>query len=149
MHIVSGVMGVASFAVFLAGAGAALAQPGMVISGAAAMPGLPYGPVAPYAYGMYAPWGPCPSGRCADSASVRRYIAREIRLQELRNAPGVPVGGGFTPPGESPYGAPRYLPPPTPESELQPSYRGSGDVRPEYRDAGEAIAKPWNPAGSR
>jgi hypothetical protein len=125
-----------------AGPGAALAQAGVVVGGAVARLPFPYGPVAPYAYGVYAPWGPCPAGRCADPASVRRYIAREIRFQELRSAAEAPAGGGFARPGESPFSAPRYLPPPTPDSEIQPRYQGSGDLLPEFREAGQAIVRP-------
>ena len=139
MHSMGRILVLVAFAV---GPGAALAQAGLVVGGAVVRPAFPYGPVPFYAFGAYAPWGPCPAGRCADPASVRRYIAREIRFQELRSAAEAPAGSGFARPGESPFSAPRYLPPPTPESEIQPRYGGSGDLLPEFRDAGQAIVRP-------
>ena len=132
----------------LGGPGDLAAQGAVAVGGGAKWVRPGYGPVAPYAYGMYAPWplyapwGPCGAGFCGDSIALRRYIAREIRRQELGNAPDADVGAGFARPGESPFGAPRYLPPPTPASEIQPRYQGSGDVLPQFRDAGQAIPRP-------
>jgi len=135
-------------------AGAAFAQPGAAIGGAAGRAssvqvhgpyapywyGAPapywYGAYAPYGYGAYAPWGPCAAGLCGDGTWLRSAIRRELQQQELRRELELRAGGGVPPGGGSPYGAQRPPPPPTPESQLQPAYRGSGEVRPEYRDAG-------------
>ncbi len=99
-------------------------------------------PYASYAYRVpYAAWGVCAPGPCVDPIEVQRYVARELRLQALRNESPVSAPGGFARPGESPYAAPRYLPPATPDSEIQPAYRGSGEVRPEFRDAGQVLQR--------
>lgn len=121
---------------------AASAQPRVVVGVGAVWPGPVYPPpYGPYYYpygGIYAPWGPCASGFCGYGVDVRSAIRREFQQQELRReleqrANEVSSGGAA-----SPYAAPRYVPAPTPESQLQPRYRGSGEVRPEYRDSGKA-----------
>lgn len=148
MHLTRQALALLSSVVLVAAPGYVAAQGGVVVGGAAVWPGPAYGPVVPYGYGiyapwpLYAPWGPCGVGFCGDSIALRRYIARELRRQELADAPEAPSGGGFARPGESPFGPPRYLPPPTPDSEVQPRYQGSGEVLPQYRDAGQAIARP-------
>jgi hypothetical protein len=135
--------------VFLAVPMAVAAQAPVVIGGAAAWPRPAYAPpVAPYGYAiygpwpLYAPWDPCRAGACVDSFALRRYIAREIRRQELANLPESSGATAFARPGESPFGMPRYLPPPTPESEIQPRFRGSGEVLPRFRDAGQPLQQP-------
>ncbi len=108
------------------------------IGGAVVWPGPVYGPYAPYSYWGYTPWDPCLSGMCAYDAQLRRAVRREMQLQELRRELDMRAGDGFPAAGQSIYGVSRSPPPPTPESHLQPSYRGSGEVRPEYRSAGQA-----------
>ena len=75
-------------------------------------------------------------GPCVDDVQVRRAVRRELQLQELRRELELREGG-FPPGAGSAYGVDRPAPPPTPESHLQPRYRGSGEVRPEYRDTGQ------------
>jgi hypothetical protein len=96
-----------------------------------------YSPYWSYPYGVYAPWMTCAPGFCPDALELRRVIRRELQRQEnLRELE--ETQGGFSRPGESIRVIPRYLPPPTPDWQVQPGYRGSGDVRPEYGNAGRA-----------
>ncbi len=117
----------------------AVAQAGAAVGGVVGWPWPVYGPYGPYPYpyDAYAPWGPCAPGICVDGMDVRRAVRREMQLQELRRELELRAAGGFPGGGASPYGVPRDPPPPTPESHLQPQYRGSGDVRPEFRGAGQ------------
>lgn len=96
-----------------------------------------YGPYAPYPYGGFAPWASCMHWPCVDGGQLRRDFRREMRAQELRRT--LDLRADREAPRELQYfGMPRYLPPPTPESQVQPRYRGSGDVRPEYQHANQA-----------
>jgi hypothetical protein len=126
-------------AVLLLSPGAAFAQPGVVIVGRVGWPWPAYGPYWSYPYGAYAPWSACRRGFCPDDLWLLGAIRREMQQEELRRDLERRAGAGFPQGGESLYGVPRYLPPPTPESQLQPAYRGSGDVRPEYRNSGHAL----------
>ena len=118
--------------------GTAFAQPGAAIGGGVGWMWPGYGPNGPYPYGGYAPWSTCWPGPCADGIWLRSAIRRDLQQQELRRELERRAGAGFPQGGDSLYGAPRYVPPPTPESQVQPAYRGSGDVRPEYRNSGHA-----------
>ncbi|MGZ9031837.1 MAG: hypothetical protein ACXW2G_10710 [Burkholderiaceae bacterium] len=73
---------------------------------------------------------------CADNPHLRRAIQRELtqlehlreieeRAQRVLESYGTPL-----------YGAGRDWPPPTPEAQVQPSYRGSGEIRPEFSGTG-------------
>lgn len=125
--------------------GAGTVWPGPVVGPYPPYPyvGYPYGAYPypygayPYPYGAYAPWGPCLPGTCVDDIQLRRAVRRELERQELRRELEQREGGGYPRGTGGPYVAPRPAPPPTPESHLQPRYRGSGDVRPEYLDAGQ------------
>lgn len=114
----------ATLCVVLLGApSAALAQTDVVIGGGTVWQWPGYGPYASDPYGGFAPWVP----------QIRRDIRREMRSQDLRRELELRDGGGSPLGTGGLYGAPRYSPPPTPESQVQPRYRGSGDVRPEYQ----------------
>jgi len=92
-----------------------------------------------YPYNGYAPWWPCAVGPCANDLQVRRAVRRELQQQELRReieARQAAQSAGAPPDG--PGWIYRPPPPPTPESHLQPGYRGTGEIRPEYRDTGRA-----------
>ena len=100
-----------------------------------------YGPQAPYRFGWYGygwlgPWGPCGGGACVDDPYLRRAIRRELEQQEYLRELEERARRGFAP-VETLYGARRDWPPPTPEAQVQPAYRGSGEVRPEFSRAGE------------
>lgn len=147
MHIMRHALACFASAILGAAPGFAAAQGGVAVGGVWARPG--YGPGVPYVSGVYAPWplyapwwGPCGPRFCGDSVALRRYIAQEIRRQELAAGADSAGAGGFARPGESPFGPPRYLPPPTPQSEIQPRFQGSGEVLPQFREAGQPIARP-------
>jgi hypothetical protein len=130
-------------AALLAAPGAAFAQSDTAVGVGAVWPRPGYGPYGPYPYGPYpyggyGPWGPCLYGPCADNMELRRAVRRELQLQELRRE--LEQGSGYGPSssGGGGFGVRRDPPPPTPESEMQPRFRGSGEVRPEYRSAGQA-----------
>jgi hypothetical protein len=44
---------------------------------------------------------------------------------------------GFSAAGTPPYGVSRDQLPPTPEAQVQPGYLESGEIRPEFRSAGQ------------
>lgn len=148
MHIARQALAFFSGVVLGVAPGFAAAQGGVAVGGSAVWARPGYGPVAPYVSGvyapwpLYAPWGPCGARFCGDSIALRRYIAREIRRQELAAGADAAGAGGFARPGESPFGPPRYLPPPTPESEIQPRFQGSGEILPQFRETGQATARP-------
>ena len=106
------------------------------VGGAAVWYWPAYGPYLPYPYGIYAPWGPCAPGLCIDDAQVRGALRRELQRQELRRELELRDAAAAAAASAGIRDASRPPPPPTPESHLQPQYRGSGEVRPEYRDAG-------------
>jgi len=141
----------AVFAVALAAAGAAAsqAQAGASIAVGWGWPG--YGPYPPYRYGPYGygwigPWGPCGVGACVDDPYLRRAIRRELERLEYRREleeraqPGIPAAGTL------PYGMRPDWPPPTPEAQVQPAYRGSGEIRPEFHGAGQPRQDSVGPA---
>jgi hypothetical protein len=143
-----------SWVALLASAGgAALAQAQAAVAGGAGwsrpaygpFPPYPYAPYpylpyayGPYPYGGYSPWGPCVTGACFGDMEVRRAVRREMQVQELRRELDAQASGAAAGSTGSIHPEPRYLPPPTPESHLQPAYRGTGDVRAEYRGSGQA-----------
>jgi hypothetical protein len=100
--------------------------------------GWPVWPTYPFSYFSppYPPYlvpDPCyPYGTCTS-------LLREERLQRRRPlAPGesAPAGPDIWGNTGSPWGYVRRLPPPTPESQIQPRYRDSGTIRPEYAGGG-------------
>lgn len=130
---------VAVVAVVLAAAGStpSLAQ---VVAGTAVGWGWPgYGPYLPYRFWpqWYGWSGPCGAGLCVDNPYLRRAIQREVaQLEFLRELEGRAQRGDHA------YGRPLYLtrgdwPPPTPEAQVQPAYRDSGEIRPEFIATGQ------------
>ncbi len=126
-------------AVLLAATGAAPLR-AQVVVGTGFVWGWPtYGPNLSYRYGpQWFGWiGQCGAGLCVDSPSLRRAIQREIvqfeHLRDLqeRNQPSLHM-----------VGRPLHLagggwPPPTPDAHVQPAYRGSGEIRPEFSATGQ------------
>ena len=93
-----------------------------------------YLPSYPFAYPLYAYPDVCPSfGTCAgmwfyDRRQWRRPIAPDPTLptrQDIWDTTG------------SPWGYVRRLPPPTPESHIQPRYRDASTIRPEFVERGD------------
>ncbi len=115
-------------------------------AGMAVGPGLPAYPagVYYYPYGAFpGPYWDCARfGSCLGAAgsTARTYRERREEVRRQREEIATPKGPA-TPDlwdsDGSPWGYTRRLPPPTPESEIQPAYRDAGQVRPEYRDAGQ------------
>jgi hypothetical protein len=132
----------AVFAVVLAAAGAAQSRT-QVAAGVTVDWGWPgYGPRAPHRYGPYGygwigPWGPCGAGACVDDPYLRRAIRRELEQYEHLLELEERARRGFPSDGSPPYGTRRDWLPPTPEAQVQPEYRGSGEIRPEFNRAGQ------------
>jgi hypothetical protein len=101
-----------------------------------------HGPSVPYRYGAHwagrtGPWGPCSAGACVDSPYLRRAIQRELaQLEHLREVE-ERAQRGLQSYGPPMYGARGDWPPPTPEAQVQPAYRGSGEIRPEFSGFGQ------------
>jgi len=141
-HIVAAV-----FAGLLAATGATSSQ-AQVATGATIGWGWPaYDPHAPYRYGPYrhgsiGPWEHCGTSVCVDDRYLRRAIQRELeRFEHLRELE------ERTQRGPHLYGTPLYgargdWPPPTPEAQVQPAYRGSGEIRPEFSGTGQPRQDP-------
>jgi hypothetical protein len=125
-------------------AAAVVPSQAQVVAGATVGWGLAgYGPFVPYLYGPYGyrwpgPCGPCNAGAFANDPYLRRAIRRELEqleyLRELgeRSQPCVQSNGRPL------CGARGDWPPPTPEEQVQPAYRGSGEIRPEFSHAGQS-----------
>jgi len=127
---------IAVFAWLLSTPAAALAQPGPVPAPRVPMPAPYYGLSGTFPLGAYSPQGPCAPGLCAYPVALNRAIRRELHQQELRRELEQRAENASRAVIQSPYIAPRYLPPATPESHLQPGYRGTGEIRPEFRTTG-------------
>lgn len=88
-------------------------------------------------HGRIGPWASCGAGACVDSPHVRRAIRRELEqfehLRELEER----AQGGFPSAATPLYGLRRDWVPPTPEAQVQPAYRDSGEIRPEFSRAGQ------------
>ena len=101
-----------------------------------------YDTYAPYRhgrswYGWGGSWGPCSTGACLDNPYLRRLIQREMaQLEHLRELD-EQAQRGLHSYGTPPYGGRRDWPPPTPEAQVQPAYRGSGEIRPEFSFTGQ------------
>jgi hypothetical protein len=101
-----------------------------------------HGPYLPYRYGpswygWTGPWGSCSAGACIDSPYLRRAIQRELGLHEHLREIEERAQRGLEPYGTPRYGARGDWPPPTPEAHVQPAYRGSGEIRPEFSGTGQ------------
>lgn len=78
------------------------------------------------------PWGCAPGVRnCISQEELRIILERQRRFDILRQD--APAAGVW------PVPQVRQLPPPTPESEVQPAYRGSGAIRPEFNESGTPL----------
>jgi hypothetical protein len=124
----------------LATAGAAEPQTQVVAGATAGWPAYgTYGPFhyGPFGYGWIGPWGPCGAGACVDGPYLRRAIQRELAQLEYLRELDERAQRGLQSYGLPPYGARGDWPPPTPEAQVQPAYRGSGEIRPEFSSAGQ------------
>jgi hypothetical protein len=90
----------------------------------------------PYRYGWIGPWGPWSAGAWVDNPYLRRAIQRELAQLEYRSELEERAQRGFQSYGRTLYGARGDWPPPTPEAQVQPAYRGSGEIRPEFSGTG-------------
>lgn len=103
---------------------------GHLAAGSVRAPGFhagrpPAGLIAP-------PWGCAPGMlNCISREELRIILDRQRRFDNLRQD--APASGTGYPPQV------RQLPPPTPDSEVQPAYRDSGTIRPEFRDSGTPL----------
>jgi hypothetical protein len=108
---------------------------GLVIDGGV---GVFYG--VPLTPGMYYPWFSCvPPYRCGDPVQMRLELERYHRMQELRGRATQPEPRIYGPVGDGPWGLQRYIPPATPEANIQPAYRGTSQLRPEYEQSGQPV----------
>ena len=91
----------------------------------------------PLARGMYALWFSCTAPYwCRDSLQLRLELERQRRMEELRERATQPEPRIYEPIyGTS--GLQRYIPPATPEANIQPEYRGASQLRPEYEQSGQ------------
>ena len=104
------------------------AAPGWGVRGGLPPPGL-----------IASPWGCYPgTAGCIDPSGRRLSLERQRRFDALRQEPANERAGASSSLWLAPP-APRYLPPPTSEDQIQPAYRDSSVVRPEFRDAGTPI----------
>lgn len=86
-------------------------------------------------YGWAVPWSACAFGGCVDSPTLRRAIQRELQRWEQREADEAARRNQRF--GPLPYAVAGGWPPPTPEAHIQPAYRRSGEIRPEFLASGE------------
>jgi hypothetical protein len=126
-------------AVLLAATGAAPVRAQIVVGTGFVWGWHTYWPNLPYRYGpQWFGWiGQCSAGLCVDSPYLRRAIQREIvQFEHLRDLE------QRTQPSLHTFARPLYLaaagwPPPTPEAHVQPAYRRSGEIRPEFSATGQ------------
>lgn len=132
----------AVFAAVLVAAGIAPLR-AQVIAGTTIGWGWPgFGPNVPVLYGQYwygwnGPWWPCSTGACVDNPYLRRAIQRELARLEYRSELDERAQRVLQSYGRPPYSARGDWPPPTPEAQMQPAYRGSGEIRPEFSVTGQ------------
>jgi hypothetical protein len=96
-------------------------------------------PVYVYPVPGYGFYGNCAfSGGCIDAyRTARTYQERREQVRRDREEIATPKPPPDLWDGTSgPWGYTRRIPPPTPESEIQPQYRGSGQVLPQYKESG-------------
>ena len=102
--------------------------------------GMYYG--VPLARGMYDPWFSCnPPYRCSNSVQLRLELERDRRMQELRERATQPEPRIYGPVYGT-WGLQRYIPPATPEANIQPAYRGASQLRPEYEQSPRPNGEP-------
>ncbi|MCU0693581.1 MAG: hypothetical protein MUF54_19500 [Polyangiaceae bacterium] len=130
---------------------AAAGPPAQAAAGVAVSRGWPgYGPYLPprhgvHGHGWLGTWGACGAGACIDDPYLRRAIRRELDQYEFRRELEERAQRGLAQDGMPPYGARRDLPPPTPEGQVQPAYRHSGEIRPEFAGTGQPHPYPAAP----
>lgn len=96
-------------------------------------------PVYVYPAPGFGPYGNCAFyGGCFDAyRTARTYEQRREQVRREREEIATPKPPPDLWDGTSgPWGYTRRIPPPTPESEIQPPYRDSGQVLPQYKDSG-------------
>lgn len=140
----------AVFAGVLAAAGAAESQAGVTAEVTVGWGWPGSGPSALHRYGLHGygwvgPWGSCGVGACVDNPYVRRAIRRELeQLEHLRELE-ERAQWGFPPAGTPLHSLRRDWVPATPEADVQPAYRDSGEIRPEFSSAGQPRLDPAGP----
>jgi hypothetical protein len=72
---------------------------------------------------------------------MRVELERDRRMQELREL-ATPSAPPIYRPGDGPWGPQRYIPPTTPEANIQPAYRSTSQLRPEYQQSAQPIGEP-------
>lgn len=118
-------VGVTCLAALALGAPAAAAAGGAVIVGPVWPGPWPGWPVAsPFVY----PGACLPYGRCFGPP----WDERRQRQRPMAPDPSPPADADLWGAAGSPWGYVRRLPPPTPESQIQPRYRDASTIRPEY-----------------
>ena len=130
---------VAIVAVVLAAAGAAPSRAQVVAGATVGWDWSGYGAYVQYRYGLtwYGWMGPCGAGVCVDNPYLRRAIQRELAQLEFLRELEERTQRGVHSYGRSLYLARGYWPPPTPEAHVQPAYRDSGEIRPEFSATGQ------------
>lgn len=134
----------AVFAGVLAAAGAAPLH-AQVAAGATIGWGWPGdGPFVPHRYvpswhGWIGPRGSCSTMACVDNPYLRRAIQRELAQFEFLRELEERAQHGFHSYAGPMYGARGDWPPPTPEAQVQPAFRGSGEIRPEFIGTGQPL----------
>lgn len=87
----------------------------------------------PLARGMYDPLFSC-TYWCGDPFQLRLELERQRRMEELRERATQPEPRIYGPVYGT-WGLQRYIPPATSEANIQPAYRGAGQLRPEYEQS--------------
>lgn len=134
----------AVFAGVLAAAGATPSQ-AQSAAGATIGWGWPgYGPavsyrIGPHWHGWNGPWELCGASACVDNRYLRRAIQRELAQFEYLRELEQRAQRGFQSSGTPLSGMRGDWPPPTPEAQVQPAYRGSGEIRPEFSGTGQPL----------
>jgi hypothetical protein len=111
---------------------ASTSAPAQYVSGVIGWGWPGYGPYWP---GYVGPLAPCGFSGCADNPYLRRAIQREIARMEFLNELEERAQRGAAL-GRLPYVHTADWPPPTPEAHIQPAYRRSGEIRPEFTSSG-------------
>jgi hypothetical protein len=82
-----------------------------------------------------------PPNRCGDTIRLRVELERYRRMQELREQPAQSDSRTYAR-DFGPWGQQRYVPPPTPEANIQPAYRDASRLRPEFEPSIQPVDKP-------
>ena len=91
----------------------------------------------PLTWGMYDPWFSCGLPyRCRDPVQLRLELERHRRMQELRERATQPEPRIYGP-VDGIWGLQRYIPPATPEANIQPAYRAASQLRSDYEQSGQ------------